>query len=163
MTVVRLRPAVRADGAFLADMLVEAANWRPGSTRPRFSVLESPSHARYIAGWMRPGDAGFLALDDQDEPVGAAWYRVLPRSEAGFGYIAAGVPELVIGVRPIWRAQGVGRMLLRRLIEQARAAGYGRLSLSVEHGNVAATLYRSEGFTVAASSDTRDTMVRRLH
>jgi GNAT superfamily N-acetyltransferase len=162
MAVPRIRPAVRADGVFLADMVVEAANWRPGAARPRFEVLESPDHGRYIAGWMRPGDAGFLALDEQDDPVGAAWYRVFPRSEPGLGYVATGVPELVIGVRPIWRAQGVGRMLLRRLAQQARAQGYGRLSLSVERDNFAAALYRSEGFTVAQEAGPRDTMVRRL-
>lgn len=163
MPVSRIRPAVRGDGAFLADMVVEAANWRPGAARPRFEVLESADHGRYIAGWMRPGDAGFVALDEQDEPVGAAWYRVLPRSEPGLGYVATGVPELVIGVRPIWRAQGVGRMLLRRLVAQARDAGHGRLSLSVERDNFAAALYRSEGFVVVDASETRDTMVLRLH
>lgn len=162
MPVSRIRPAVRGDGAFLADMVVEAAGWRPGAARPRFEVLESADHGRYIAGWMRPGDAGFVALDEQDEPVGAAWYRLFPRSDPGLGYVATGVPELVIGVRPIWRAQGVGRTLLRTLIEHARAAGFARISLSVERDNFAAGLYRSEGFTVVSSSATRDTMVRRL-
>jgi GNAT superfamily N-acetyltransferase len=162
MSVTSTRPAVRGDGAFLADMVVEAANWRPGAARPRFEVLESADHGRYIAGWMRPGDAGFLALDEQGDTVGAAWYRLFPRSDPGFGYVATGVPELIIGVRPIWRAQGVGRMLLRRLAQHARAQGYGRLSLSVERDNFAAALYRSEGFTVAGESGGRDTMVRRL-
>ena len=36
------------------------------------------------------------------------------------------------------------------------------LALSVEHGNFAHELYRSEGFTVVASSTDRDTMVRLL-
>jgi len=163
MPVTRIRPAVRADGAFLADMVVEAANWRPGAARPRHEVLSSADHGRYIAGWMRPGDEGFLALDEQDEPIGAAWYRLLPRTEPGLGYVATGVPELVIGVRPIWRAQGVGRALLRRLAEQAAGRGYARLSLSVERENFAVALYRSEGFAVVRSTPVRDTMVKRLH
>ncbi len=29
-----IRPAIPSDGAFLADMVVEAANWRAGATRP---------------------------------------------------------------------------------------------------------------------------------
>lgn len=72
---------------------------------------------------MRPGDAGFVAVDAQDEPIGAAWYRMLPRTDPGFGYVGTGVPELIIGVRPIWRAHGVGRALLQRLCEHARAQG----------------------------------------
>lgn len=72
------------------------------------------------------------------------------------------MPELIIGVRPLWRAHGVGRRLLQELCDVARAAGYARVSLSVERGNFAATLYRSEGFAVTASGIGRDTMVKRL-
>ena len=157
-----IRPATQADGAFLGDMVVEAANWRQGGVRPKHEVMSHPDHNRYITGWMRPGDAGFVAVDAHDQPVGAAWYRMLPRTDPGFGYIGTGVPELIIGVRPIWRAHGVGRALLQRLCERARAEGFGRISLSVERGNFAQTLYRSEGFAVTQAGHGRDTMVKRL-
>lgn len=158
----RLRPAVQADGAFLGDMVVEAANWREGGARPKHQVMTSSDHSRYVTGWMRPGDAGFIAVDAQDSPVGAAWYRMLPRTDPGFGYVGTGVPELIIGVRPIWRAHGVGRALLRQLCEHARAQGFGRISLSVERGNFAQTFYRSEGFAVTEAGHGRSTMVKRL-
>jgi GNAT superfamily N-acetyltransferase len=158
----QVRAATQSDGAFLADMVVEAANWRPGAARPRHEVLTSPEHSRYVAGWMRPGDAGFVAVDAQGEPIGAAWHRLHPRSAPGLGYVATGVPELIIGVRPIWRAHGVGRSLLQRLTDHARDQGFGRISLSVERGNFATTLYRSEGFAVTQSGIGRDTMVKRL-
>jgi GNAT superfamily N-acetyltransferase len=87
---------------------------------------------------------------------------MFPRSDPGFGYVATGVPELIIGVRPIWRAHGVGRALLQRLAAHAASAGYQRLSLSVERGNFAATLYRSEGFAVTQPTSGRDIMVKRL-
>ena len=77
----RIRPATQADGAFLGDMVVEAANWREGGARPRHEVIAHPDHHRYLAGWMRPGDAGFVAVDAQDQPIGAAWYRTLPRTD----------------------------------------------------------------------------------
>jgi GNAT superfamily N-acetyltransferase len=158
----RVRPATQADGAFLGDMVVEAANWRPGAARPRHEVLTHPEHTRYISGWMRPGDAGVVAVDPQDVPIGAAWYRMLPRTDPGLGYVGTGVPELIIGVRPIWRAHGVGRALLQRLCEHAREQGFGRISLSVERGNYAQTLYRSEGFALTQAGHGRDTMVKRL-
>lgn len=162
MASFRIRPAGQADGAFLGDMVVEAANWSQGGHRPKHQVMSAPEHSRYVSGWMRPSDTGFVALDETDEPIGAAWYRLLPRSDPGFGYVGTGVPELIIGVRPIWRAHGVGRSLLQALSQQARADGYARLSLSVERGNFAATLYRSEGFAVTQSGIGRDTMVKRL-
>ena len=158
----RLRPAVQADGAFLGDMIVEAANWRQGGLRPKHEVMTNPDHNRYISGWMRPGDAGFVAVDAHGEPIGAAWYRMLPRTEPGFGYVGTGVPELIIGVRPIWRAHGVGRALLQLVCDHARAQGFGRISLSVERGNFAYQLYRSEGFAVTQPGHGRDTMVKRL-
>lgn len=157
-----VRAATQADGAFLADMVVEAANWRPGARRPKHELIAASEHSRYVSGWMRPGDAGFVAEASPAEPIGAAWYRMLPRTEPGFGYVGTGVPELIIGVRPIWRAHGVGRALLQRLCEHARSEGFGRISLSVERGNFAATLYRSEGFAIVEAGHGRDTMVKRL-
>ena len=157
-----LRAATPSDGAFLGDMVVEAANWRQGGARPRHEVIGSAEHSRYLSGWMRPGDAGFVASDPHGESIGAAWYRMLPRSDPGFGYVGTGVPELIIGVRPIWRAHGVGRALLQRLTDHARAQGVARISLSVERGNFAVSLYRSEGFAVTRAGHGRDTMVKRL-
>jgi len=157
-----LRPAVQSDGSFLGDMVVEAANWRGRAPRARHEILTSSEHRRYIAGWMRPADAGFVAVDPGGVPIGAAWYRMLPRSDPGFGFVGTAVPELIIGVQPIWRAHGVGRSLLHRLVAHAREQGHPRLSLSVERDNFARNLYRSEGFVVTHEDADRDTMVHRF-
>ncbi|MDR6904365.1 GNAT superfamily N-acetyltransferase [Agromyces sp. 3263] len=157
-----IRPAIPSDGAFLADMVVEAANWRAGATRPKPTVFADPVSRGYIAGWQRPADTGFVALDGDAEPIGAAWYRLFAADTPAHGFVAAGVPELIIGVQPLWRAQGVGRTLMRSLTDAARAAGYARITLSVEHGNFAHALYRSEGFAVVGTRGGRDTMVRVL-
>jgi GNAT superfamily N-acetyltransferase len=157
-----VRAATQADGAFLGDMVVEAANWRPGAARLKHQLITGSDHSRYVSGWMQPSDAGFIAEDAHDAPIGAAWYRMLSRTDPGFGYIGTGVPELIIGVRPIWRAHGVGRALLQRLCDHARAQGFARISLSVERDNFASTLYRSEGFAVVEAGHGRDTMVKRL-
>lgn len=162
MSTYTLRAADQADGKFLGDMVVEAVNWRRGDARPRVDILADVEHSRYVTDWKRPSDAGFLAVDEQNAPVGAAWYRVLPVDTSGFGYVGTNVPELVIGVRPIWRAHGVGRALLHRLSDHARQAGYARISLNVEHDNFAATLYKSEGFAVIRAGHGRDIMVKRL-
>lgn len=156
-----LRRASQTDAVFLGDMLVEAANWRAGGVRPRHEVLTSPDHRRYLAGWMRMSDDGLVAMGDDEIPVGAAWYRVLPQNEPGFGFIGVAVPELIIGVHPLWRARGVGRSLLRGVVQLAGSRGHARISLSVERDNFARNLYRAEGFTVAGEGATRDTMARR--
>jgi GNAT superfamily N-acetyltransferase len=161
-TVV-IRAAGPGDGRALTDALVEAANWDSERSRPRVTVLADPMRRRYIAAWRRPGDAGFLAEDDTGDVLGAAWYRLFSGDRPGLGFVATGVPELVLGVKPIWRAQGIGRILLRELLVQAAADGHARISLSVERGNFAHRLYTSEHFAVVESRGSADIMVRTLH
>ncbi|MFJ4224861.1 GNAT family N-acetyltransferase [Microbacterium sp. NPDC089695] len=155
-----LRRAAQTDAMFLGDMLVEAANWRAGGVRPRHEVLTSAEHRRYLTGWKRSSDDGLIATGEDDVPVGAAWFRMLPQNDPGLGFVGVGVPELIIGVHPLWRARGVGRSLLRGVVELAGVHGHSRISLSVERDNFAHTLYRAEGFTVVAESPSRQTMVR---
>jgi Sortase and related acyltransferases len=157
-----IRRATAADARFLADMLVEAVNWEASATRPRVAVLDDERIARYIAGWRRPGDFGSVALDDLGAPVGGVWARVFSPDAAGTGFVAAGVPEVTLGVNRQWRAQGIGRDLLHAIAEQARAAGHGRLSLSVDRRNFAHRLYTSEGYQTIESGERADVMVRTL-
>jgi GNAT superfamily N-acetyltransferase len=158
-----IRPAVASDAGFLADMLVEAVNWstewRPKS---RDRILSAPDTAHYVAGWPRDTDLGVLAEAD-GQPVGAAWLRFRPATDPGYGFVAADVPELTIGVAAGWRGRGVGRALLRAISGQARARGIARISLSVERKNHAQRLYLSEGYRVVDSSDAQsDTMIKDL-
>lgn len=162
MTAILLRPAVGEDARFLADMLVEAANWSPASRRPRVQVLADPALASYVSGWMRPADAGLIAESPSGDPLGACWYRLFDQSKPGQGFVGGGVPELTLGVSPLWRAQGVGRELLQGVATLARSAGYARLSLSVDRGNFAQRLYVSEGYVVVRSDERADTMAKSL-
>jgi len=158
----RIRRATSADASFLVEMVCEAANWHPDRVRPKADLLGDSAVMRYVRGWKRPADDGVVAVDDVGDLIGACWYRVLPRNEPGYGFVASGVPELTLGVRPLWRAQGVGRALLSAACDLARTAGHQRVSLSVERANFAQRLYRSEGFVVAASGTDSDTMVKTL-
>lgn len=54
---VTLRLAAPDDAAFLAEMLVEAAFWRPGGRRGTAAdVLSQPELAHYVGEWHRPRD-----------------------------------------------------------------------------------------------------------
>jgi ribosomal protein S18 acetylase RimI-like enzyme len=98
----------------------------------------------YLAGWPRPGDVGLVA--EQDEPLGAAWYRTYTEASHGYGFVAEDVPELSIAVIAPRRHEGIGRRLLVGLIEASEAQGHAALSLSVNHANPARRLYESVGF-----------------
>jgi GNAT superfamily N-acetyltransferase len=104
-----------------------------------------------------------VVAEADGEPVGAAWLRFFPASDPGYGFTAADVPELTIGVTAGWRGRGVGRSLLRAVGSAAAQAGIARISLSVERKNFARGLYLAEGFTVVDASDPgSDTMVKVL-
>jgi GNAT superfamily N-acetyltransferase len=164
-----IRAAVRGDSEFLADMLVEATNWSPRYQRSRKRIVSRPPTAHYIAGWPCPRELGVIAeaagqpAQAGGELAGAAWLRFFPASDPGYGFVAADVPELTIGVAAPWRGRGVGRALLRALADKARAAGIAQISLSVERANFARALYLSEGYRVVDASDAQsDTMIKDL-
>jgi ribosomal protein S18 acetylase RimI-like enzyme len=158
---VILRAATAADLPFLQAMLYEAATWRPEAGSPVETVLADPHVARYLSGWGRLGDAGVIG--EEDRPVGAAWFRLFPADDAGYGFVAPDVPELSIGVAPECRGRGIGTRLLEALVEAARDGGYRAVSLSVEADNPARRLYERAGFVRVAEDDGGAwTMLREL-
>lgn len=162
VTDLSIRPATSADADFLLDMLVAAVNWLPERNWSREQIMANPSLAHYVDGWMRPDDFGVVAVDQADRPVGAAWLRYLTAADPGYGYVSDDVPELTIGVVESWRGRGVGRVLLRAVLDAARERGVRTVSLSVERANFAARLYAAEGFRTVESFEDSDTMVAEI-
>jgi ribosomal protein S18 acetylase RimI-like enzyme len=157
-----LRDATGADLPVLLDLLLEAFNWTGEERVTREQMHADPHTARYLGGWMRPGDFGVVATDDS-RPVGAVWARALAQDEPGYGYVADDVPELGMAVAPGQRGRGVGEALLARTITVARELGWRALSLSVEDGNRAArALYGRHGFVVVGREGGSDTMLLDL-
>jgi GNAT superfamily N-acetyltransferase len=155
---LRLREAEEGDEDFLFEMLLAAVNWRPGSALSRVEITATPELHRYVAGWPRARDLGVVA-EHSSRPVGAAWLRFFPRANRGYGFVAADIPELSIGVVDGHRGEGVGRQLLRELHFRARRAGIERISLSVDRENRARRLYLDEGYRTVGRFGTADTML----
>lgn len=174
----------------LVEAVNWSPEWRKQSRR---RVLSAPNTARYITGWPRATDLGVVAEvprhDASDtnasdtnasatvgsgtsitdggraggERIGAAWLRFFTAADHGYGFVAAEVPELTIGVAARWRGHGVGRALLRAIARHASATGIKQISLSVERKNFARQLYLSEGYHVVDGSDPQsDTMLTTL-
>ncbi len=88
--------------------------------------------------------------------------RLRRATSPGYGFVDEETPELAIAVVPSKRGHGIGDELLQELIAKARAAGYERLSLSVEPGNPARKLYERHGFSVIDEGAEAWTMVASL-
>ena len=160
-----IRPATLDDAPFMWDMLWEAAAISDEMKAiGKATALRRTEVAKYLRDWGRPGDAGVLALNEQNEPIGAAWYRVFSAGNAGYGFIAEDIPELTIGVLETARGKGAGKAMLAALLDQAKASGFPAISLSVDRENRARHLYERSGFTdagVSPEQDTSVTLVRR--
>ena len=75
-----IRPAVQNDLEVLWDFLAMAA-YEPDAE----AAKAVPSVAKYLAGWQRPGDFGFIA-EQNGEIIGAAWARRFSAEELRVPY-----------------------------------------------------------------------------
>jgi ribosomal protein S18 acetylase RimI-like enzyme len=161
--VLLIRLAEPEDVPFLWDMGWEATAVDTGMRAlGRAAAFAKPHVRRYLDGWGRPGDAAVVALDTDGRRLGAAWYRLFPAEDPGWGFVATDVPELSIGVVTEARGRGVGSALLDALLARAREQGYRAVSLSVDRQNPACRLYERKGFREAGISDPTDSSVTMI-
>jgi ribosomal protein S18 acetylase RimI-like enzyme len=157
---VHTRTAVSGDEALLRDYLWLSVFVAPGAALPPAALVDRPEVALYVDGWGRYGDDGVVAIDRASgADVGAAWLRLWPGPETGYGYVDRATPELAIAVRPGHRGRGIGSCLLDALLDRA-STRHRAVSLSVNRANPAVHLYQRFGFRAIAVSD--DTFTMRL-
>ena len=108
-------------------------------------MLADDHLVRYLSGWGRHGDVGVIAIDRSSQPLGAAWSRLYPKERSGYGCIDEFIPEVTIAVREKSRGRGIGTALLRDLLQEAVAAGFPGLGLSVSVDNPAFKQYKKLG------------------
>jgi GNAT superfamily N-acetyltransferase len=161
--VLLIRFAGPDDEPFLWDMGWEATAVDEGMRAlGRDAAFAMPHVRRYLDGWGRPGDAAVVALAADGRRLGAAWYRLFPAEDPGWGFVASDVPELSIGVAAEARGRGVGSALLDALLTLAREQGHRAVSLSVDRQNPARRLYERMGFRDAGISDPTDSSVTMI-
>ena len=140
-----IRPAVQGDLEVLWNFLSMAAYEADAE-----AAKAVPSVAKYLVGWPRAADFGFIA-ELNGEIVGAAWARRFSADELRVPYGDEDAPKVSIGVSPSARGQGVGETLMRVLIGEAARRELG-LCLSVRSDNPARRLYERLGFREIAGS-----------
>ena len=125
-----IRVAAGDDHPFLNDMLWEAAAVSSFMCEiGKAAALAMPTVSKYLNDWGRSGDGGVFPVNDDGEPLGAAWYRIFPVDAPGYGFVAADIPELSIGVSESARGRGVGGALIAALLTMARGGGLPRREL----------------------------------
>ncbi|MEM7488536.1 MAG: GNAT family N-acetyltransferase [Pseudomonadota bacterium] len=136
--MVRIVP-IALDHAPAFRLAVDAVAREGGALAGTEAPPDDRVHA-FVAGNIAAGNPQFVALDG-DRVVG--WCDILRR-----GGLRAHCGTLGMGVLRDHRRRGLGRDLLRRTLDAARAAGIERVELTVRASNAPARrLYEAEGFT----------------
>jgi GNAT superfamily N-acetyltransferase len=136
-----LRDAGRDDLEHVRWALDTALAWNPERHIPSpEAALEHPEAARYQSAG-RPW--GHRPVDDR--VAGVAYCRLFSDGDHGHGYVDDCTPEVAVAACRNHRGRGLGGRLMTELAEMARAAGFSRLSLSVDADNPARRLYERLG------------------
>jgi len=145
-----IRPLTAADEPILWDMLYQALQTSEGAPPP--DVVKRPEFARYVEGWGRPNDAGFVAHDTQtSQLLGAVWIRRLSNQPDA-------PPDLAFGVKPGLRRRGIGAALLTQLVKTYPEQSM--ISIRASANNPAVRLYERFGFKIVNESKRSITMRR---
>jgi ribosomal protein S18 acetylase RimI-like enzyme len=139
-------------------MLYQGLQTNEGETTPSRDILRRPELARYVEGWGRAGDTGFVAHDaDQGELLGAVWLR-LPAGEKAVKVEAT--PELAFAVKPGHRKRGIGATLLTQLVKATPQNS--AISISAPASNPTVRLYERFGFKIVQQSEASVTLRREI-
>jgi GNAT superfamily N-acetyltransferase len=135
-----IRPLRREDESLLWEILYQGLS-SPGKKQPPSrETVHRPEFARYVEGWGRAGDTGFVASDKKDGSLlGAVWLRrPIDKIHAP--------PELAFVVKPEHRRHGIGTALLTQLVRAN--SEQSTISLSFVAGKPVLRLYERFGFKV---------------
>ena len=113
-------------------------------------------------------DVGLYAIVGH-ELAGAAWIRLINEEKGPRAFIDPATPVLTVAVKPQFRGQGIGTMMLEQLLLEAGAL-YDKISVSVVADSPAVKLYERLGFVKVKGSENKSpvdganvfTMVREL-
>jgi phosphinothricin acetyltransferase len=136
-----IRPAERRD----MPAIVGIYNWAINQT---FATIDSePLSEEEAAAWWAAHARSTLTLVAEDDGDVVGWVRLLPWRQRGFQVV-----EDLIYVDPIYQGRGVGRELLGRAVEAARASECRTIVASVAADNAAGLkLHQNLGFTAAGT------------
>jgi GNAT superfamily N-acetyltransferase len=103
-------------------------------------MLRRPELSKYVAGWGRLGDIGFVAHEKKGGSlIGAVWLRQ-PNDKSG------AVSELALAVKQEHRRHGIGAALLTQLVRAN--PDQSTISISFVAGKPVLRLYERFGFKV---------------
>ena len=154
-----IREMRKEEYSLLNDFLYEAIYIPDGTAAPPKSVITCPGLQVYIADFGNSKHDKALITEVDGNIVGAIWARIMN----DYGHIDENTPSLALSVLKAYRGMGIGTSLLTQMLSTEKAAGYAKLSLSVQKDNYAVKLYRKAGFITVSETGEEYIMVVALN
>jgi ribosomal protein S18 acetylase RimI-like enzyme len=158
-----IRPIIQEDIPYLWEMLYESLFIPEGKQPFNKEIIHEPFISKYVEGWGREGDFGFIAITYDGKSIGSITARYFNEENKGFGYVSDDVPEIGMALLKEYRRQGIGTALLNTLFKEANEKKIKRLSLSVDPINKGVLkLYKRFGFKEVGMTGTSITMITNV-
>lgn len=154
-----IREMRKEEYSLLNDFLYEAIYIPDGTAAPPKSVTTCPELQVYIADFGNSKHDKALIAEVDGNIVGAIWARIMN----DYGHVDENTPSLAMSVLKTHRSMGIGTSLLTQMLLTEKAAGYAKLSLSVQKDNYAVKLYRKVGFKTICETDEEYIMIVDLN
>jgi RimJ/RimL family protein N-acetyltransferase len=145
----------KEDYPVLENLLYEAIFQPEGAEPLPRDIIKKPEIYSAIRDFgEKKGDYCLLA-ECNGKTVGGVWLRVSDGDTKSYGHIDSETPELVIAVLREYRNMGIGRGLMRQLIDivLTQSGKYKQISLSVDKRNYAVKMYKKLGFEIVRENE----------
>ena len=140
----RIREIEKTEISLLDDFLYEAIFIPEGVTPPPKDIIEDEELQIYVKDFGKYKDDICFVAEVEGKVVGAVWLRVID----DYGHIDDDTPSLSISVYKGYRNLGIGKALIKNVLEEIKKRGYKKTSLSVQKANYAFEIYKKAGYFV---------------
>ena len=153
-----VRSLRKGEVELLKDFLYEAIFIPEGEEPPPRDIIEKPELRVYTDDFGTRKDDNCLVADIGGRVVGAVWTRIMN----DYGHVDDETPSFAISLYKEYRGQGIGSLLMVKMLELLKEQGYKRASLSVQKENYAVKMYRNVGFKTIYENAEEYIMVCKL-
>lgn len=140
----RIREIEKTEISLLDDFLYEAIFIPEDVTPPPKDIIEDEELQIYVKDFGKYKDDICFVAEVEGKVVGAVWLRIID----GYGHIDDDTPSLSISVYKGYRNLGIGKALIKNVLEELKKRGYKKTSLSVQKANYASEIYKKAGYYV---------------
>jgi len=125
-------------------------------------IIKKPRIWAYIDNFGSKNDDHCLVAILNGQIIGAVWVRIITGKIKGYGNVDDKTPEFAIALLEGYRNQGIGTLLMQKMISLLIKKGYKQASLSVQKENYALKLYENLNFKIIDENNEDYIMLLKL-